>query len=430
YTQTDNEGFYSFDVSQGTYRVVEDAQNLFNSPTEGSDPVGYISTTPNWVEVIVDTVNKTADFGDFRGFIVKGFVFDDSGAGIISRANNATRDPGEAGIAGVMVTLTNGSDTYTRYTDQDGLYRFFVSGDPVYPITIRETDLPAYTSTGDHDSDGSASIEERNKITINSNVDSSAFYNFADVKRLLIEGINSVSGLPGSTVSLDHSLLVSTYGSVSLESISSQGFGITAYELDLAGNVLGLWDDNIARSPARYYFRLTVNIPTEAISGTFDTIIVRAVQDWSNSAGSDRAETYDTLTVGAEGLSIRKETRNFSISGGWGLSSEGRPGEIIEYRISFANNGVLPIPSVVITDPLDRDLQLLQNSYSMESAQGNVILSVDGSEHLLVAEDGGDANLDWAFCEGGVLTVNITKIKGALQPGFSGWLIFKSRLRR
>jgi len=430
YTQTDNEGFYSFDVSQGTYRVVEDAQNLFNSPTEGSDPVGYISTTPNWVEVIVDTVNKTADFGDFRGFIVKGFVFDDSGAGIISRANNATRDPGEAGIAGVMVTLTNGSDTYTRYTDQDGLYRFFVSGDPVYPITIRETDLPAYTSTGDHDSDGSAHLDERNVIKINSDVDSSAFYNFADVRRLLIEGINSVSGLPGSTVSLDHSLLVSTYGSVSLESISSQGFGITAYELDLAGNVLGLWDDNIARSPARYYFRLAVNIPTEAISGTFDTIIVRAVQDWSNSAGSDRAETYDTLTVGAEGLSIRKETRNFSISGGWGLSSEGRPGEIIEYRISFANNGVLPIPSVVITDPLDRDLQLLQSSYSMGSAQGNAILHIDGSEHLLVAEDGGDLNLDWAFCEGGVLTVNITKITGALQPGSSGWLIFKTRLRR
>jgi uncharacterized repeat protein (TIGR01451 family) len=430
YTQTDNEGFYSFDVSQGTYRVVEDAQNLFNSSTEGSDPVGYISTTPNWVEVIVDTVNKTADFGDFRGFIVKGFIFDDSGAGVISQANNATRDPGEAQIPGVLVTLTNGSDKYTRYTDQDGLYRFFVSGDPVYPIVIRETDLPAYTSTGDHDSGGSAPLDERNTITINSNVDSFAFYNFADVKRLLIEGINTVSGLPGNTVNLDHSLLVATYGSVSLETISSQGFGIAVYELDSAGNVLGLWDNNIARSPARYYLRLTANIPTEAISGTFDAIKVRAVQDWSNSVGSDRAETYDTITVGAEGLSLRKETRNFSISGDWGLSSEGKPGEIIEYRISFANNGTLSIPSVVITDPLDRDLQLLQSSYSMGSSRGNVILSVDGSERLLVAEDGGDLNLDWAFCEGGVLTVNITKIIGALQPGSSGWLIFKTRLRR
>jgi uncharacterized repeat protein (TIGR01451 family) len=112
------------------------------------------------------------------------------------------------------------------------------------------------------------------------------------------------------------------------------------------------------------------------------------------------------------------------------LSSEGKPGEIIEYRISFANNGTLSIPSVVITDPLDRDLQLLQSSYSMGSSRGNVILSVDGSERLLVAEDGGDLNLDWAFCEGGVLTVNITKIIGALQPGSSGWLIFKTRLRR
>ncbi|MGC9384794.1 MAG: SdrD B-like domain-containing protein, partial [Kosmotogaceae bacterium] len=428
YIQTDNTGFYSFDVSQGTYRVVEDAQNLHYSSNEGSDPVEYISTTPNWVEVIIGNTDMTVNFGDFKGFVVKGYVFEDTGAGFISRANDTKKDPGEVGIPNARVELINGEDTYTRYTDQDGLYRFFVAGDPVYPIILRQTDLPAYVSTGDYDSDGSASIEERNKITINSDVNSSTFYNFADVRRLLLEGINNASGLPGSIVNLDHSLLVSTYGSISLEAISALGFNIVIYEVDIAGNMLDIWDNNEVRSPGRYYLRLVVNIPTDTISGTLDSIKLKAVQNWENSEGSDTAETYDTLTVGTEVLSIKKETRNFTNNGPWGLSSKAKPGEIIEYRISFTNNGNLAIPSVVITDPLDKDLHLLQSSYEADDSQGNVLLNVDGSEYLLIAEEGGDSNHDWAFCDSGVLTVNIIKITGVLQPGSSGWLVFKTKL--
>lgn len=428
YTQTDNTGFYSLDASQGTYRVVEDAQNLHDSSNEGSDPAEYISTTPNWVEVIIGTRDTTFNFGDFKGFVVKGYVFDDSGAGVISQANNTIKDQGEVGIPGVSIELINGGDTYTRYTNQEGLYRFFVAGDPVYPIILSQTDLPAYVSTGDHDSDGSVYIEERNKITINSDVNSSTLYNFADVNRLLLEGINNASGLPGNTVIIDHSLLVSTYGSISLEAISALGYNIAIYEVDISGNILDIWDNNEVRSPGRYYLKLFINIPADAISGTLDSITVEAVQNWNNSEGEDTAETYDTLTVGAEGLSIKKETRNFTNNGLWGLSSEAKPGEIIEYRISFVNNGTLPIPSVVITDPLDEDLYLLQNSYEADNSQGNVVLNVDGSEYLLIAEEGGDLNLDWAFCDSGVLTVNITKITGVLEPGSSGWLVFKTKL--
>ncbi|MDD4041412.1 MAG: hypothetical protein PHP84_10455 [Mesotoga sp.] len=429
YTLSDSGGFYSFNVSQGSFRVVEDALDLYNSSTGGSDPSGYISTTPNYIEVMVDTSNLEVNFGDFRGFTVTGYVFDDSGGGVPSQANNALKDPGEKGIAGARVTLTNGSQIYTRYTDQAGLYRFFVSGGPVYPLVIRETDMPAYTSTGDHDSDGSASLEERNRITINSGVDFGEYYNFADVKRLLLEGINTVSTLPGLVAYLDHTLIVSTAGNVSITAISARGFGLTVYETDRTGNVLGIWNDASLRLPGEYYIRVAVDVPSDAINGTLDNITIRAVQDWLNSTGEDIAETYDTVSVESGGLTITKATRNPALSGDWGFSSEGKPGDTIEYRITFTNNSLYPLTSIVITDPLAHTLTLLQNCYSLGGSGGNVLLSFDGIDHLLVAEPGGDSNIDGAYLSETTLSIDITRVVGTLRPGSSGSFIFRTTIR-
>jgi len=429
YTLSDSGGFYSFNVSQGSFRVVEDALDLYNSSTGGSDPSGYISTTPNYIEVMVDTSNLEVNFGDFRGFTVTGYVFDDSGGGVPSQANNALKDPGEKGIAGARVTLTNGSQIYTRYTDQAGLYRFFVSGGPVYPLVIRETDMPAYTSTGDHDSDGSASLEERNRITINSGVDFGEYYNFADVKRLLPEGINTVSTLPGLVAYLDHTLIVSTAGNVSITAISARGFGLTVYETDRTGNVLGIWNDASLRLPGEYYIRVAVDVPSDAINGTLDNITIRAVQDWLNSTGEDIAETYDTVSVESGGLTITKATRNPALSGDWGFSSEGKPGDTIEYRITFTNNSLYPLTSIVITDPLAYTLTLLQNCYSLGGSGGNVLLSFDGIDRLLVAEPGGDSNIDGAYLSETTLSIDITRVVGTLRPGSSGSFIFRTTIR-
>jgi len=428
YTETDSGGFYSFSASQGSYRLVEDSQNLYDSSTEGSDPAGYISTTPNWVELIVENSDRSANFGDFKGFIVKGFVFDDSGAGLLGNANNAVKDLGEKGIAGAKVVLRNGPDIYTRFTDQDGIYRFYVSGDPAYPIAINEYDPGQYTSTGDYDSDGSDPLEERNRILIASGINSETLYSFADVRRLLISGINSASGKPNSVVFFDHFLTVSTPGSVHLEAISARGFDTTIYEVDSTGWIVEEWDRTAVRDPRLYYIKVSVSVPLDATNGAMDSIIISARQDWSNSSGTDYATTSDTLTVGMDGLVISKETRDFTSSSVWSLVSEGRPGEVIEYRISFSNSSVAPINSLIVTDPLDRNLDLLQDSYTMGELQGNVFLCVGESVYLLIAEESGDTNLDHAFVNENVLTIEVTRIAGAIQPGNSGCLLFKVKI--
>jgi len=428
YTETDSEGFYSFSVSQGSYRLVEDAQSLFDSSTEGSDPIGYISTTPNWIELIAETSGSSANFGDFNGFVVKGFVFNDSGTGLLENANNAVKDTGEEGVAGTKVVLANGPDIYTRFTDQEGIYRFFVSGDPAYPIAITEYDLGQNTSTGDYDSNGSDPLDERNRILITSGLNSETFYSFADVGRLLLSGINSASGKPNSVIFFDHFLTVSTPGTVHLEAISIRGFDTAIYEVDSTGGIIEEWDQTAIRNPGLYYIKVAVSVPLDTANGTMDSIIISALQNWANSSGTDYATTFDTLIVGIDGLVISKETRDFTNNSLWSLVSEGRPGEVIEYRISFSNSGVAPINSLIVTDPLDRNLDLLKDSYTVGELQGNVFLCVGDKEYLLIAEESGDTNLDHAFVNENVLTIEVTRIAGAIQPGSSGCLLFKVKI--
>jgi len=248
------------------------------------------------------------------------------------------------------------------------------------------------------------------------------------VRRLLLSGINSSSGRPNSVVFFDHFLTVSTPGSVYLEAISAQAFETTIYEADQFEGIIEEWNQSEIRNPGMYYIRIGVIIPLDVDNGTVDSIILRALQSWANSSGTDSAATSDTLTVGFDGLVISKETRNFTLNSPWSLFSEGKPGDTIEYRISFSNNGSAPINSLKVTDPLDRNLLLLQNGYTIGEFEGNVLLCIGEDDHLLFAEEGEDANLDYAFLNDGVLVIEVSRIVGALQPGSSVSILFKVRI--
>jgi|GEM_PF-969844 len=124
-TTTFSDGSYRFThVVSGTYTVVE------------TNPPGYFSTTPDQRIVYVATGGAaTADFGDRLGGTVGGIVFNDSDG-------NSRQGPGELGIGGVTVALSDGS---TRTTNADGTYEF--SGVISGTYTVIETDPPGYVST-------------------------------------------------------------------------------------------------------------------------------------------------------------------------------------------------------------------------------------------------------------------------------------------
>jgi uncharacterized protein (DUF2141 family) len=123
---TVSDGSYVFsDVPPGSYVVVE------------TDPAGHVSTTPNNRPVVVATGGSaTASFGDQRSGTVSGVKYDDVNG-------NGFQDGGEAGIGGVLVTLTNGSSRTTT-TAGNGSYQFRDVVPGTYVVEVIEP--PGYVS--------------------------------------------------------------------------------------------------------------------------------------------------------------------------------------------------------------------------------------------------------------------------------------------
>jgi hypothetical protein len=123
---TNQFGRFVFEVTPGTYAVTE------------IDPPGHISTTPNVATVIVDTgATVVVNFGDRAagGFgTINALVYSDDNL-------TGSRETGERGIAGVVITLNTGAkDT----TDTNGEASFAVA---VGSYTVVETDSTGWTST-------------------------------------------------------------------------------------------------------------------------------------------------------------------------------------------------------------------------------------------------------------------------------------------
>jgi uncharacterized protein (DUF2141 family) len=119
-TTTNADGYYAFAITvTGPYKVIE------------TDPVGYISITPNEVDIEVIDQNVTVNFFDMASdptYSVHGIVYEDmNGSG--------TMEPGEAGVAGVTVTLSGVGDFVT---DAAGAYAFAITVTGPYSVSIVE----------------------------------------------------------------------------------------------------------------------------------------------------------------------------------------------------------------------------------------------------------------------------------------------------
>jgi hypothetical protein len=126
-------GFYAFTgLVSGTYSIT-----VGITPTVGlrltGDPDAYIvpcsgpytvyTTTYNGCDSMskvvlpVGAINMSQDFGYLPLGVIGDFVFKDLN-------KNNQQDPGEPGISGVVITITNNGTTYTTTTDLDGKYSF------------------------------------------------------------------------------------------------------------------------------------------------------------------------------------------------------------------------------------------------------------------------------------------------------------------
>lgn len=146
-TTTDANGAYRFDhLLPGTYVIKETQPSNF---LDGKDTIGSLGGTVSddqfsGISLAELQTGTNYNFGELKASSLSGFVYEDGN-------NDGVKDPGEAGIAGVALTLTGTTDkgaiTRTTTTAADGSYIFDNLPPGTYVIT--ETQPSGYADGKD-----------------------------------------------------------------------------------------------------------------------------------------------------------------------------------------------------------------------------------------------------------------------------------------
>ena len=448
-------GYYEFrNLPDGNYTIVEATDNSTDSCTP-SNPEGYISTTPDQVSVeVVAGQTARADFGDYHGSKVSGFVFNDKGDGSenSTSANNALFDSDEKGIGGVKVKLCTDEACSTvvdwTETSSDGSYALWAPSDyDGQTLYVVEEDPAGHLSTGDSrgsavDSDASSPPSERNLLSYQAvSGQEERDYNFGDVEVLALSPRQSFIVSPGSSFTFSHSFKTGTPGVVSVELNSEEGWSYALYEdADCDGNpdsenpVSGTQlNSGNPLSAGQHCFIVRAFIPSNAPEGATDSLTITLKEDWLNTPAGDDDQTsvVDTITVsgGTSGiLKLEKWVRNVSAGEEFTKVNAAKPCDVLEYRIDFKNIGTQVARSITIGDVIPRDTEFLTGQYN--GGADDVEVEIDGEDFYGKVSDEPDA--DGVILSGDTLEVDLGRLTGGrfeeLQPGQEGWLKYRVKL--
>ena len=318
---------------------------------------------------------------------ITGRVFLDTGTGG-GTANDGILNGSEGPQAGITVRLTNCASTVhaTTVTDAAGGYSLAppsgtASGTQLCVeqvnagarvstgASVGSTALPSGTATavgGISYTYTRSSTPER--IAFAWNGTGHADLNFGDVPNSSFAADGAKSGVPGSTVTYAHTFTAGTAGQVSFSIASSQS----------ASPVLDGWTAQIFADPgctgslqpnATQLYPPTGSgaaiatdgqscivvrqfIPATAPQGASNKLVVQAAFTYANAAPALSAAytLEDTTKVGSTALDLKKEVRNVTQNGVFAINNQAKPGETLEYRITYTNNANAPITSMTIND--------------------------------------------------------------------------------
>ncbi|MHA2434023.1 MAG: SdrD B-like domain-containing protein, partial [Candidatus Thorarchaeota archaeon] len=152
YNFTDSLGWYTLRVNEnGNYTIIE------------TDPDKHVSTTPNIINATLVTGSDNDspyDFGDFKGAVIMGTVFNDLDV-------DGTKDVGEPLVADATVTANGESFNTGGLLDYwGGNYRLYVNdGERIYDVI--ETDPLGYVSTNAIPRDPNVTRVDASKVKVN-----------------------------------------------------------------------------------------------------------------------------------------------------------------------------------------------------------------------------------------------------------------------
>jgi len=173
-----------------------------------------------------------------------------------------------------------------------------------------------------------------------------------------------------------------------------------------------------------------VIVPAGVSPGQVDLASFSLSLAWANNpAVAEPRSLTDTTTVirGGE-LRLTKQARNHTQNTPFASSAQGRPGEVLEYRIEYQNIGSQPIFNVILFDPVPFFTTLVQNAYG---GSGEVeLVCPDGT--VVRPDLGPVSNLSLNLAA--LCTLSTAPLPGggsapALLPGQRGFFVYRVQVK-
>ncbi len=407
---------------------------------------------------MVAGANISCTFVNSFGYSVAGRVFLDNGASA-GTANDGVVNGGEAGIAGVAVRLTNCAATVlsSATTDGGGNYALDVPAATAAnaPLCVEQAATGTRVSTGA--SAGNTKLPSGSAVAVGGTSytytrsgtperiafswsgTGTAPLNFGDVERNTLAADGARSGLPGSTVSYAHTFVARTGGAVSFaiaSSVDTPAAGGWSGKIFADTGCTGALQPGAALLyPPAAALTVTagqnvclvvqVFIPSNAGNGANNKSTVQASFDFTNAAPALSASytVLDITTVSNSALELKKEVRNVTQGGSFGVNNQAKSGETLEYRVTYTNNGTTPITGMTVNDatPQYTSFVAAQAGTTPASLTGcgkNTPANAAPAPTVACATTqaaGGTGGLRWEFA-------------GSLAPGGTGAVLFSVKV--
>ncbi len=323
------------------------------------------------------------------GVVVTGLVFNDNGASA-GVPNDGLVNGGEKGLAGVAMRLTNCAATVHATAQTDGLGQYSLPAPSAMVIAagttvcVEESTPAGYRSVGASVGtvrlpSGAGTISAGKTYTYTRTAvgtpDRIAFLwdgstraglNFGDVALGVFETDGAKAGLPGSVLTYAHTFTAPTGGTVKFSALGDatvppvDGWGAKIYadagcKGELQSSATLLYPPSLATAVVagqNICIVMQAFIPASAALGAHHGTTVQADFGFSNASPALSA-TYtvqDTTTVSSSALALKKEVRNATRSGTFGINNQAKSGDLLEYQITYTNNGPTPIGELSLSD--------------------------------------------------------------------------------
>src|SRR5579872_4006235 len=351
-------GAFSFtNVVAGTYTIV-----VTNSAvaTAAAVPSGFAFVAPTTGQLAITVSNgiiNNQNFGLFKGSLVKGTVFKDTGTGS-GTANNGILDGAEPGLSGVAVRATDGGSTTfdSTVTASDGTYSLFITPGAT-TVAVIKTNPANFIATGASVGTTGGSYN-RNTDTVSFTKVGEGFFtgvNFGVVPVNTFQPDGAQQALPGTTLFYAHTFSPGTAGQVtftlaSTPSPSSVSFAHIFYQdsncngvIDPGEPVINGGVTTVAGTNLCIVMKETVPVGTPMNSS--DAVVITASFSYTNASPSLTA-TYsvrDLTTVGtatSSGLRLEKAVDK----------AAALPGANLTYTLTFTNDSTDVISNLKVND--------------------------------------------------------------------------------